>query len=216
MYCSRIAITGPDALRLLGKSIYESHNAVWQFFADAPDRKRDFIFRQEAMPGGMLFYVVSQRPPQPRTGWKVSTKPYAPKLHAGDRLQFSLRANPVRSARDSSGKQQRHDVVMDAKRRAKAQGRHPGYALLEQEAGLAWLEERSRRLGFMLHKDSARAHSYTRHRLRTSKGHMVTCCSLDFDGLLTVQEPDLLRAALLEGVGPSKGFGCGLMLLRRA
>jgi len=39
--------------------------------------------------------------------------------------------------------------------------------------------------------------------------------TVDFQGILTVTDPELFRKALYEGLGKSKAFGCGLMLVRR-
>ena len=48
--------------------------------------------------------------------WNVQTRDYAPKLEAGARLGFDLRANPV-VAHSGEGKHARHDVVMQEKKR---------------------------------------------------------------------------------------------------
>ena len=36
-----------------------------------------------------------------------------------------------------------------------------------------------------------------------------------FEGLLQVDNPEELVAMLKNGIGPAKGFGCGLMLVKR-
>ena len=220
MYCSRISITGPQALDLLGRDLYQPHKAVWMFFGDQPDRKRDFLFRLEPTPGGLIYYVVSQRPPLDNVpGWRVETKPYTPLLRQGQPLQFSLRVNPVRKVRDGDVKQHRHDVVMDAKRRAREQGVGISNNEMERQAGLAWLEQRYPDWGIELRPEQTRVHSYRKHVFYKGnhgrKGRRVTFCSLDFDGILTVNDPVSLLHILYSGVGCSKGFGCGLMLIRR-
>ncbi len=219
MYCSRITVVSPEAVHLLRRDMYQPHKAVWSFFADRPDRKRDFLFRQDAVRGGMIYYVVSERPPlDDLPGWHVETKPYAPVLRTGELLQFSLRVNPVRKVRDADKRQHRHDVVMDAKRRAREAGEHPGSAGLERRAGLSWLQERCLDWGVSVHADQTRVHSYRKHEFfkKSSGNNKVSFCSLDFDGLLTVNDPQALLRTLRTGVGCCKGFGCGLLLVRRA
>ena len=40
--------------------------------------------------------------------------------------------------------------------------------------------------------------------------------TVDFQGLLQITDPQRFKAMLFKGLGPSKAFGCGLMLVRRA
>ena len=40
--------------------------------------------------------------------------------------------------------------------------------------------------------------------------------TLDFDGILTVNDPAAFLLALSRGFGAAKAYGCGLMLIRRA
>jgi CRISPR system Cascade subunit CasE len=44
----------------------------------------------------------------------------------------------------------------------------------------------------------------------------MTIAVLEFAGVLTVRDPARFLAALAQGFGHAKAFGCGLMLIRRA
>jgi CRISPR system Cascade subunit CasE len=44
---------------------------------------------------------------------------------------------------------------------------------------------------------------------------MITFSTVDFSGELPVIDPIALAVALRDGIGHSKAFGCGLMLVRR-
>lgn len=44
----------------------------------------------------------------------------------------------------------------------------------------------------------------------------MTWSTLDFDGTLTVADPAPLLAAIVRGSEAAKGYGCGLMPIRRA
>src|SRR5699024_11498435 len=71
--------------------------------------------------GGMpLFYVLSQTQPLSNPLLQVSSKVFAPKLSAGQRLAFKLRANPTICVTEN-GKQKRHDVLMHTKRQYKGE-----------------------------------------------------------------------------------------------
>ena len=50
----------------------------------------------------------------------------------------------------------------------------------------------------------------TFHRPR---GKRVTLSRATFEGVLQVEDPSALRAALTHGIGPAKAYGCGLMTL---
>jgi len=39
---------------------------------------------------------------------------------------------------------------------------------------------------------------------------------IDFEGFLTVTDPNLFVASLVCGIGRAKAYGCGLMLIARA
>ena len=44
----------------------------------------------------------------------------------------------------------------------------------------------------------------------------IHVATLDFMGTLTVCDLDIVLGRVRHGIGPSKSFGCGLLLLRRA
>lgn len=115
----------------------------------------------------------------------------------------------------------RHDVVMEAKTRIDFKNlspeNRPHVATLIQEAGLDWISSKSMEYGFSVVKSATRADGYQQHRFFKKKGSKpVSYSSLEFDGLLTVTEPEIfIEKCLFNGIGPAKGFGCGLMLVRR-
>jgi CRISPR system Cascade subunit CasE len=199
---------------------YQIHRQLWTLFTDSPERRRDFLYRQEQRHGTPIFFTVSER--QPKAGddlWYVESKPYTPQMKAGQRLGFVLCANPIRSKRDADQKQHRHDVVMEAKTKLKNEGkwqsRRPSEAELIQEAGFAWLAFRAEQHGFAVTDGEVRCDGYRQHLWYKPKGqHQVRLSTVDFNGLLTVFDPERFKEALYHGIGPAKGFGCGLMLVR--
>jgi len=204
-----------DLTRING---YQAHQLVWNLFADRPDRQRDFIYRHEAVNDWPTFYTVSKREPLDTAGmWEILPKEYNPQLRAGQRLGFTSCVNPIRSRRDEYGKQQRHDVVMEEKLRLKNEGKGFNLTDIVQDIGLRWLEERAPSHGFSISAGGIRADGYRQHKLFKGKGNKpITFSTLDFNGTLTVTDPDVfVEKCLFDGIGPAKGFGCGLMLVRR-
>lgn len=206
----------PEVWQALGDGYFE-HRLLWNLFSDGPERRRDFLYRRLDT---HRILAVSVRPPQAARGW-VRTRPYEPKLSAGQRLVFSLRVNPVVSRRDDDKRQHRHDVVMEAKKQLERQGvpkeKWPQPAELAREAGLAWLASRTAQAGFKAEPREVLVEGYAQHRLDSPrKGRAAQFSSLDVSGLLTVEDPVLFRDALFNGLGPAKAYGCGLLLIKPA
>jgi len=196
------------------RSTYSLHQAVWNLFGDHADRRRDFLYHVKEPAAPPTIYALSARRPVDASGlWQLESKKFDPALHPGMELGFLLRANPVRT-RDGK----RHDVVMEEKQRLKAQGiprdKWPLEAEIIQEAGVRWMESRAEKGGFRIR--SVRADGYRQHHFaKSGPGHSVSISTLDFTGVLEVMDPSRFQDALRGGFGPAKGFGCGLMLIRK-
>jgi CRISPR system Cascade subunit CasE len=198
-----------------------SHHLVWSLFADGPDRSRDFLWREEK-PG--QFLTLSTRPPADPHGLFCldDPKPFEPNLAPGDRLGFSLRANPVVSRAAAPGQRgKRHDVVMDALRNVPHGERAEARPAIIIAAGSAWLARQGEAHGFKpdtaLNVDGYETVRLARDRSeRSERLPSIRFGMLDISGVLTVGHPDRFLAALAAGFGRSRAFGCGLMLIRRA
>ncbi|MDQ3564342.1 MAG: type I-E CRISPR-associated protein Cas6/Cse3/CasE [Pseudomonadota bacterium] len=212
-----------DAAHEWARGPYAEHQWLWQFFPAPEGTRRDFLFRRWDIEGMPKFYVVSKRPPKLLSNaWNVQTHDYAPKLEAGARLGFDLRANPV-VAHSGEGKHARHDVVMQEKKRLLQErglsrwkeweddDRPALYTLVHRTCG-AWLRARASRLGFQLDEASLAVDGYQQHKEGNGR---LRFSSVDLSGKLTVVGPTAFGVALRDGVGPAKAFGCGLMLVRR-
>lgn len=223
-YFSRITLNAgrvkPEQLTSLacGDS-YRTHQALWRLFANDPDAERDFLFRRDELYHGLRYFVVSQREPEDRDRiWLIETKPYTPAISQGQRFAFSLRANPVIKRKGEDGKSRRHDVVMDAKQREgyKAQLRSEREPVIDiaQRAGTEWLQKRAEVHGFLIAQDGVRVEGYHQHR-SPKRGNQIAYSTIDFAGVLQVNDEALFAKALISGIGSSKAFGCGLLLVKR-
>ncbi len=223
MYMSRAKLL-PEAMssKVIRGNMGNEHNIhrlVWSLFSDGTDAKRNFIYRQESSGSLPSFYLVSENEPIDELDvWDLDVKHYDPMLKSGQKLAFSLRANPIVSKRDENDKQHRHDVVMDEKFRLKME--NGGNVKLNmpdivQRKGSEWLLRKGDMNGFSIDGEQVRVDAYQNHKLFKPKGkHHVSFNTVDIMGTLTVTDPDMFRDALFEGIGPSKGFGCGLLLVR--
>ena len=225
MYMSRLTLlpdkAGPNALvQITAGGGYRIHQLIWGLF-EAVDDKRPFLYRQERRAGLPRIMLLSDQAPVDDKGiWLIECKPFDPQLAAGERLAFSIRLNPVVKKRDEQHRQHRHDLVMEQKKRLAREGvprcRWPAQTELARRAGVQWLTQRADTGGFQLHQDELVAEEYRQHRLRKPGKSPIHFSTLDCSGLLTVTDPELLMQTLKSGLGPAKGFGCGLLLVRRA
>ncbi len=83
-----------------------------------------------------------------------------------------------------------------------------------------WLSKKGARHGFEViqatedDKPVFSAEGYMQHRL-LKKGENAGYSSVDFGGMVRATDAEKFKDALLLGIGRAKGFGCGLMLVRR-
>lgn len=200
-------------------TVYAHHQQVWRFYDEDRDAERDFLYRFDMKRDGPRFHTVSARPPMATIpGWRVETRPYEPVLERGAILRFSLRANPTKRTAEAGKRSdgRRHDVVMLRKHEMRSRGEDIHMATLVKEAGLAWLTRQGERHGFAFDEGAVRADGYHSHRFpRPSDGREISVTGIDFEGILRVTDPSAFAAALRGGIGPAKGFGFGLLLVRR-
>ncbi len=211
-----------DVAGISGADGYSLHKLLWNLFSDSSDRRRDFLYRFEIIKGIPSFYTVSEREPVDSDNrWAIHSKQYNPILKKGDVLSFTARVNPIKSKRDENDRQQRHDIVMEAKNKIGFKElpatQRPPVATLIQEAGIDWLKAREIEYGFSFEDTRVRADGYFQHKLFKGKGaRPVTFSTLDFNGILSVTDSaTFINKCLFKGIGPAKGFGCGLMLVKR-
>lgn len=221
MYFTRITLVPQADSRKLVQAFlqnsYRGHQALWRLFDEDPEAKRDFLYRQLFEGGKMKYYILSRRKPHDKAGiWNIDgPKEYSPRLKKGQKLFFALRANPV--VFSSSGGRKRYDVVMHAKTvmgyKSMPLSKKPPVQKLIQESAVKWLGKRANGAGFSFNEGEVSAEGYRRHRFSKS-GKPVIYSSVDFQGVLTVSDPDCFKSMLMKGMGKSKAFGCGLMLVK--
>jgi CRISPR system Cascade subunit CasE len=167
------------------------------------------LWRVDRWPLSTFLYLLSDTEPDlthlvEQAGWPTThtwqTRDYTPvldRLARGDQYGFRLTANPTRSTRVHEG--QRSQRV--------------GHVTAEQQLG--WLLERGERLGVRFGDPEQPTVSLVARGVESFRRQraLVTVSSATFGGVLTVADPDLLRAAITTGIGPAKAYGCGLLTL---
>jgi len=219
LHLSRISLRRDAALNAIASLLVPEesgartgvvHRLIWSAFADMPERQRDFLWREE---GAHRWLVLSQRAPEdPHGFFEIESKAFDPALAPGDRLAFALRANAVITRKDEKGRAKRHDVVMERLRAFPPGKRAAERDRLALEAARDWLAAQGIRAGF----DPEAINAFYHTEQIPRKGERpIELGLLDLEGEISVSDPTAFLPALAAGFGKAKGFGCGLMLIRR-
>ena len=211
MYLSRITLhTGQlspaQLLHLVDRGEYVMHQWLWDLFPGG--KERQFLYRREELQGAFRFFVLSQERPAESETFTIECRSFAPELRTGQSLCFNLRANPTIC---KAGK--RHDLLMDAKRQVKEQVEPRDIWAHQQQAALAWLTRQGEQSGFSLAETVVDA--YRQQQIRREKSRQtIQFSSVDYTGMLVVNDPALFLQRLASGYGKSRAFGCGMMMIK--
>jgi len=221
MYLSKVTLestaqAAKQFLELNAKGAYASHQLLWTLFSG--EMERSFLFREEINSRGLPeFYILSLNPPQgERVVFNIQTKTFNPRIYDGQRLSFKLRVNPTVCVTDSEGRSKRHDVIMHAKRKSRLAGSHDSAALktLMDNAAHQWIANEKRLADWGISLDFLpEIERYTQHE-GVKKDNKISFSSVDFQGVLTVNNAAVFVERLKSGFGRSKALGCGLMLIK--
>jgi CRISPR system Cascade subunit CasE len=220
LYLSQIRLSRSPSTQALAPLLLPSgagqrrsaaHNLLWSIFSDGPDRRRDFLWREEQEG---QFLTLSARPPRQSDLFDAHrVKEFAPDLAPGDQLDVSLRANATRAKRGGA----RVDVVMDALHAVPSGARAEARVDLAQTEGAEWLARQGEKAGFKVIQVQVEGYS-----VEVLPGHrgprkrQVQFGILDMTGRIAVTDPAAFLGQLAKGFGRAKAFGCGMMLIRRA
>jgi CRISPR-associated protein, Cse3 family len=152
--------------------------------------------------------VLSPEPPADSDIFDIECRSFEPNLKVGLRLRFNLRANPTVC---KAGK--RHDLLMEAKRVAKTLAESGDIWQQQQQAAQGWLARQGEINGFSLCEVNVDAYRQ-QQAIRVKSRQMIQFSSVDYSGMLIVNDPELFLQRLAQGYGKSRAFGCGLMLIK--
>ncbi|MBB5907126.1 type I-E CRISPR-associated protein Cas6/Cse3/CasE [Actinoalloteichus hymeniacidonis] len=200
-------------------NVHEMHRTVMSAYpditADTPARAHcGVLWRLDERERGFVIFVQSRVEPkwaglpdgyvikEPEVG---PLEPYLPTIEPGRKLGFRLVANPTRavfpegSVPGNRGRGKPVPVRMPAEQ-------------------LDWLARKGEQHGFVLplgRNGEADIAPAPRPKLTgRSDKNTITVEPVRFDGHLVVTDADSMRAAVFEGIGRAKSYGCGLLSLR--
>lgn len=219
MFLTRFEINGARrASRALLSSPQRLHAAVLAAFpageaASTAAAHGRVLWRLDEQAHDPVLYVVSPREPdlthlaesvgRPATqGWDTRDyRPFLDRLVKGGQWAFRLAANPVRRGRKTSSSPHTQRF---------------GHVTVEQQT--QWFLAQAEKHGFevLIARDEPDVAVRGRRTVRFERqGRPVTLSTATFEGRLEIADVDAFRAALAGGIGPAKGYGCGLLTLAR-
>lgn len=187
------------------------HAAVMASFPSFDDPvKERILWRIDKLSNSTYILVQSERKPDfqhivSQFGWPESNQKwdcldyesFFSKIENGQIWRFRLTANPTYSRFE------------DGKR-----GKVCAHVTSEQQ--LDWLIGRARKSGFSIYEadDGPAVEIKQRSILKFQRnGKTVTISSVTFEGILKVDDADVLKNTMMSGFGRSKAYGCGMMTI---
>lgn len=198
MYLSQIKLNlrSRDARWDLGDR-FELHRTILAGFPQALPSDERVLFRVEQGMRGQSFVTVivqSIHAPNWKQVEKMARHNYLaetpqirlvePHVQGGQRLPFRLQANAT--------------IKRDGKR----------HALQDDEALMTWLIRKSQQHGFLVDVMDVRINKLG--KVLGEKRKRVWG-AVQYDGILTISQPDAFTSALRDGIGSAKAFGFGLL-----
>lgn len=223
MYFSKISINTSKLMR--DEKIYKSndmsdHKLIWRLFQDGSNTERDFVFYSidSTFNSDKGYFLISERKPVSLDTWlSVNIKEYNPIFQQGQKLGFKTRLNPIISKKTINGeKSKKHDLCMNAKLDGKKAGLN-GIELEQfiEEQTIKWLQTKALQNGFQISDNNIAVARYVQVVIPRRGKSQMRFSSIDYEGILEIKEPEKFKQIALKGLGRSKGFGCGLFLLKR-
>ncbi len=195
-----IALTNPQKI----------HGAIESALGIEHERLRS-LWRIDELRGETYLLVLTKDMPNFSTvseqfGYNsgiVETKDYDKLLNritTGSRWRFKLTANPTKC----------HKTPDDDSPRGKIT------SLISVPYQEEWLCKRAEANGFSLSLEDFLVTKTNNYAFRKNGRQNVYILSVTFEGILTVQDADLFRKALTEGIGRGKAYGNGLLTVVQA
>lgn len=209
MHLSKVKLksNSPRSRYSLGNP-YEWHRVLWSLFRHIDGPKAPFLFRVEDLTLSNGASVLLQSDSEPvetdSSATILLTKEFEPNFKKGSCFRFKLTANATKTIRDSENLKRKLRVP-----------------LISRDEQISWLLKKfdgvcslplDQNGKPLVDINSNNTLYFNTHKNGGHRGKIVT---VNFEGLMLVQDPYLLDQYLKTGIGPAKSFGCGLLSLAR-
>lgn len=204
MYLSKIHILWHQT-----QNPYRLHQALWRLFPGFEDADREFLFRVEQLQKSIGAQVLMQSTIQPQSSEQspaiLAQREYVLNVQNGQRLRFRLRANPIKTIKDSN--------KGTVEKKGKTFTKTVRVPLLHEDQQQAWLERKLQ--DFVQLETLIVQPEPVLYFRKVKEGRSGKIQTVMFDGVLTVTDAEAFNSQVTKGIGPAKAFGCGLLSLAR-
>ena len=197
-YLSQIQVGKAEAARLRLRDTYAWHQQLWLVFPGRDEQRRSFLFRVDDKHEVFRVLLLSLGAPAPQAWGVWEVRRIADAFLAHDRYRFQVRANPTVKR-----------VVWDESAGFRKNGRRTG--IYDANALRAWIERKGQQSGFEVLECSAGPAMQSYFVKDARRGKHI---SVDFQGVLRVNDFATFEKAFHAGIGPAKAFGFGLLMLQ--
>lgn len=180
---------------------YDLHRKLWQLFDLPPGSERPFQFRVEQSKGTMLNILMQSSIPtvmEVEHIMVVRQKQFIPEFAPDQRLRFRLKANPIKTIKDTAGRLN-----------GKGEKKSCRVPLIDEGQQLEWLQRKLNGTA-LLGEVVVRSREHINFRKGNKAGKVV---AVTFEGVLQVQEIQTFSKLVELGIGPAKSLGCGMLSL---
>jgi len=201
MYLSKVMLSGAAC-----RNPYEIHRALWGLFPADMDASRDFLFRvvqAERTQAEILMQSLRRPEESTREARLLASKEYQLALQKDQRLRFYLVANPAKKINDEGGRENTRGELKKCR-----------VPLVHEDDQRTWI---GRKLEGIADLDTMIIEPRFPIRFKkTREDRAGKIQPVSFQGILVVKDALRLTDLVVNGIGPGKAFGCGLLSLARA
>ena len=194
--------------------INNEHQLIWLLFNYNRDMDRDFIYQKKQTGEHTEFIVVSHRRPINVKGLKVITKNYDPKITTGERFKFNIEINPtIRSVKTKNKVSVWDYYYLQLFDKGCSQDQ---IKEKREEKVKDWAIAKMEKYGMTIEElEIESRYKYHINKSKNMFSSKIVYDVISFVGILRVTNIKEFQEALFDGIGRCKGFGCGLLLVRR-
>lgn len=200
MYLSRIFVDWPYS-----KSAYTIHQALWRLFPGRENADRDFLFRVEREKTGHGVQLLMQSHSRPTVATNFvainDLKEFDLQFQSEQRVKFLLKANPIKTISDEKGRKKENGHVKKVR-----------VPLIKEEEQLVWLCRKMN--GIAKIEDTRVSPGLPMYFRKNNQAGKIK--PVNFEGLINIIDPVEFKLLIERGVGPAKGFGCGMLSIAPA
>ncbi len=188
MYLSQFILSFDDCRKFGIRNDYDIHQLVVSMF---PFGKERYLYYVDRSVASFLKIIVQSVTEPSRTAFGVMESRIIPESFFDyDQYRFRVRVSPSRRSEGRPTK------------------------ILYGDLAAEWMLRKAQESGFSILDGSLESAASGIMRSRDGRNNLITIHYTDFIGVLRVDDRSaFMEKAVNSGIGPAKGFGCGLMQL---